>query len=71
MKYFIYFLMLFALGMMALSLRLINFNNPFIDNQSQFGSIGFMASLIILVLLFILLASKKVKEKYDEKLNNE
>lgn len=65
MKYFIYFLMLFAVAMMVLSLSLIDFNNVF-GEESQFGSIGFMASLIILVLLVILLASKKVKEKYDQ-----
>lgn len=65
MKYFIYFLMLFAVGMMALSLKLINFDNVFAE-ESQFGSIGFMVSLIVLIVLVILLASKKVKEKYDE-----
>ena len=69
MKYFIYFLMLFAVGMMALSVSLIDFNNV-MGEQSQFGSIGFMASFIVLILLVILLASKKVKDKYDSiKLN--
>ena len=65
MKYFIYFLMLFAIGMMILSLSLINFDNVF-GCESQFGSIGFMASLIIFVLLIILMVSKKVKERYEE-----
>ncbi len=64
MKYFIYFLMLFAVGMMVLSISLIDFKDV-MGEQSQFGSIGFMASFIVLILLVILLASKKVKEKYD------
>ena len=69
MKYFIYFLMLFAVGMMVLSISLIDFNDV-MGEQSQFGSISFMASFIVLILLVILLASKKVKDKYDSiKLN--
>lgn len=67
MKYFIYFLMLFAVAMMVLSLSLIDFDHV-LGEESQFGSIGFMASLIVLVLLIILLAAKKVKEKYDQQL---
>ncbi|GGE25349.1 hypothetical protein [Psychroflexus planctonicus] len=69
MKYFIYFLMLFAVAMMVLSLSLINFDN-LLGEESQFGSISFMASLIVLVLLIVLLASKKVKEKYNEQLQD-
>jgi len=65
MKYFIYFLMLFAVGMMVLSASLIDFKDVF-GAESQFGSIGFMASFIVLIVLVILLASKKVKEKYDQ-----
>lgn len=67
MKYFIYFLMVFAVAMMVLSASLIDFSNIF-GEESRFGSIGFMASLIVLVLLFILLASKRIKQKHDENL---
>ena len=57
--------MLFAVGMMVLSISLIDFNDV-MGEQSQFGSIGFMASFIVLILLVILLASKKVEDKYDQ-----
>lgn len=64
MKYFIYFLMVFAVAMMALSASLIDFTHVF-GEESKFGTIGFMASFIVLVLLSILLVSKKIKEKHD------
>lgn len=67
MKYFIYFLMVFALAMMVLSASLIDFSNVF-GEKSKFGSIGFMASFIVLVLLVILFVSKKIKQKYEESL---
>lgn len=68
MKYFIYFLLLFALAMMALSASLVDFQDVF-GEESKFGSIGFMASLIVFVLLVILLLSKKLKEKYEQQAN--
>ena len=67
MKYFIYFLMVFAVAMMILSASLIDFSDVF-GEESKFGSIGFMASFIVLVLLVILFVSKKIKQKYEESL---
>lgn len=64
MKYFIYFLMLFAVGMMILSLTLIDYSNVF-GQESSFGLIGFLVSLCSLLILSILLVSKALKEKYD------
>lgn len=65
MKYFIYFLIVFAIAMIGLSISLIDFDDVF-GEESQLGAISLLASLIVLVLLVILLVSKKVKEKYEE-----
>lgn len=64
MKYIIYFLMLFSVAMMILSVTLIDFSNVF-EDESSFGLIGFMVSLCSLILLGILLVSRALKERYE------
>jgi|GEM_PF-842411 len=66
MKYFVYFLMLASLGMMVFSLTLMDFQDLFGKDQSKYGLISFMISLCILVFLFIVQRSTKVKAKYDQ-----
>ena len=66
MKYFVYFLMLASVGMMAFSISLIDLQDLSGSDQSQYGLISFMISLCILVFLFIIQRSTKVKDKYNE-----
>ncbi len=66
MKYFVYFLMLASVGMMIFSLTLVDFGDLFGNDQSKYGLISFMISLCILVFLFIIQTSTKVKSKYDQ-----
>ena len=66
MKYFVYFLMLASVGMMAFSLSLMDLQDLFGSDQSQYGLISFMISLCVLVFLFIIQRSTKVKDKYNE-----
>lgn len=66
MKYFVYFLMLASLGMIVFSLTLIDFDNPFGYDQSKYGLIAFMISICILIFLFIIQLSTKVKAQYDK-----
>lgn len=64
MKYFIYFLLLAAVGLMIYCLTIIDYDDLF-SAKNQFGLIGVGACLCTGVLLLILLQSKKLKEKYD------
>lgn len=66
MKYFLYFLMIATLGMMIFSVTLIDINNLFGADQSQYGLISFMISLCVLLFLVIIQRSNKVKSKYDQ-----
>lgn len=66
MKYFLYFLMIATLGMMIFSVTLIDINNLFGADQSQYGLISFMISLCVLLFLVIIQRSNKVKFKYDQ-----
>lgn len=66
MKYFLYFLMIATLGMMIFSVTLIDINNLFGADQSQYGLISFMISLCVLLFLVIIQRSNKVKSTYDQ-----
>lgn len=66
MKYFLYFLMIATLGMMVFSVTLIDINNLFGADQSQYGLISFMISLCVLLFLVIIQRSNKVKSTYDQ-----
>jgi len=65
MKYFIYFLIVSALGLMVFSGRFLNFENLLGDEQSFSALIGILVCLCVIIVLFILLLSKKIKEQYD------
>lgn len=66
MKYFIYFLMISAVGLLIFSGSLVNPEDLVGDKKSFTGVLGIMVCLCILVLLWILLLSKRLKEKYEE-----
>ncbi|WP_127845973.1 hypothetical protein [Psychroflexus aestuariivivens] len=65
MKYFIYFLIISAVGLMILSATFLNFENLLGDEQSFTALVGVLVCLCTIILLFILLLSKQIKEKYD------
>jgi Kef-type K+ transport system membrane component KefB len=58
--------MLSAVGLMVFSGTLVNPNDLVGDKKSFTGVLGILVCLCILVLLFILLLSRKLKEKYEE-----
>ncbi|PKG41293.1 hypothetical protein CXF67_15865 [Psychroflexus sp. MES1-P1E] len=66
MKYFIYFLILSAIGLLIFSGTLVNTNDLVGDQKSFTGVLGILVCLCILVLLFILQLSRKLKQKYEE-----
>jgi uncharacterized membrane protein YhaH (DUF805 family) len=66
MKYFIYFLMISAVGLMIFSGSLVNPQDLVGDQKSFTGVLGILVCLCIIVLLFILQLSRKLKQKYEE-----
>jgi uncharacterized membrane protein YhaH (DUF805 family) len=66
MKYFIYFLIVSAIGLLIFSGTLVNPDDLVGDKKSFTGILGILVCLCIIVLLFILLLSRKLKEKYEE-----
>lgn len=65
MKYLIYFLLLASVGLMVYCLTMVNYDDLFSEGN-RFWLIGFGASLCAMVLLLILVQSKKLKEQYDK-----
>jgi hypothetical protein len=66
MKIIIYILIAIALGLIGFNATKIDWSSPFTGDNTV-GLIQIMASLCAIVLLLILLFSKKVKEKYKNK----
>ncbi len=66
MKYLIYFLILASVGLMVYCLTMVNYDDIF-STDNRFWLIGFGASLCAMVLLLILIQSKKLKEQYDKR----
>ncbi|MEK6152686.1 hypothetical protein WIW50_05480 [Flavobacteriaceae bacterium 3-367] len=58
-------LVLFALGLIAYNVTLVDFENP-LQGDSIIAIIGILASLCAIVLLLIFIASKKIQKKVDE-----
>lgn len=59
-------LILLALVLIAYNVTIIDFNEP-LGEQSIIAVIGVVAALCAIVLLLILLASKKIREKVEDK----
>lgn len=58
-------LILFALGLIAYNVTLVDFENP-LQGDSIIAIIGILASLCAIVLLLIFITSKKIQKKVDE-----
>ena len=62
MKIFTYILMALAVMLIIYNITLLNFNN-LLEGDSQTALIGILASSCVLVLLAILILSKKIQKK--------
>lgn len=62
MKYLMYVLMVIALGLMIFNITKIDFQHLF-DAKNSVPLIGVLAPLVVVLLLAILLVSKKIEEK--------
>ncbi|WP_304038518.1 hypothetical protein [Mesonia mobilis] len=64
MKYFIYFLMLFALGLLIYNVTIIDFND-LMAKDSKVAVACVLSSLCVIVLMLILLISREIKKKAE------
>ncbi|MEW4923390.1 hypothetical protein [Algibacter sp. 2305UL17-15] len=62
MKYFAYIIIIISIGLGVFNVREIDINAPF-EGQSMIGLITILASLCAIVLMLILLTSKRIEEK--------
>lgn len=65
MKIFIYILMLLAAAIIIYNATLLDFNN-LLGDRSALALIGIVSSLCVIVLLAILLISKRIEKKHNE-----
>jgi Na+/melibiose symporter-like transporter len=64
MKYFIYFLMISALGLFVYNLTMIDFSNV-MGEDSKVAVACTLASLCVIVLMLILLISREIKKRAE------
>jgi len=62
MKALIYTLLILSVSLLIFNATQLNFNDV-LEGQSKIAIIGILASLCSILLLWILLVSKKIKEK--------
>ncbi len=65
MKKFIYILLVLAVGLLIFNITQLNFNDLF-GEESSGSFIGILASLCVIVLMFILLVSRKIQHKVKD-----
>ncbi|MEY8020246.1 hypothetical protein AB8P51_05425 [Muriicola sp. SD30] len=58
-------LIILALALIVYNVTIVDFNDP-LGEQSIIAVIGIVASLCAIILLLILLTSKKIQEKVDD-----
>ncbi len=66
MKIFIYLLMLLAVGVIIYNFTLLDFND-LLGDESSLALIGIVAAACVLVLMGILLTSKAIAEKDNQR----
>tara|TARA_B100000378_G_scaffold269235_1_gene257108 strand:- start:395 stop:592 length:198 start_codon:yes stop_codon:yes gene_type:complete len=64
MKYFIYFLMLCALGLLIYNITIIDFSD-LMAKDSKVAVACVLSSLCVIVLMLILLISREIKKKAE------
>lgn len=64
MKYLIYGLIVLSSTILIYNLAILDYKNPFAE-ESIYILIGIFASLCAIVLMLILMVSKKIKEKME------
>ncbi|PZD78514.1 hypothetical protein [Mesonia sp. K7] len=65
MKYLIYFLIISAAALLIYNATLLDFSNLF-GEESSVALACVLACLCVIVLMFILLVSRTIKQKYDD-----
>lgn len=65
MKYFLYLLTGLALMSIVFNATYLNLNNLFVGD-SKTAVIGILASICVLLLVVILMVSKKIEQKFKE-----
>ena len=65
MKFLIYFLIIFALGVMIYNFTFVDFDNAFAGDSGT-ALIGILCSAIVIVLMTILLISRSIAKKAGE-----
>ena len=66
MKIFIYILILLSIGVIVYNFTILNFEDLF-AKESSIALIGILAAAIVIVLLGILLTSKAIDKRYQNK----
>ncbi|WP_136482093.1 hypothetical protein [Cognatitamlana onchidii] len=65
MKYFIYTIIALSVGLGAFNMTKIDFTNPF-EGESIIALITILASLCAIILMLILLVSRRIEQKVKE-----
>ena len=63
MKIFIYILMALSVAVIIYNFTLLNFND-LLEKESAISLIGILSAVIVIILLSILLISKKIDQKH-------
>lgn len=66
MKYFIYIMLVLGVGLVVFNIFQLDFEDIF-DDKSISALIGVLASLCVVVLMLILLVSRRIKQKSERK----
>lgn len=62
MKYFIYFLILCAVALIGYNFSLLDFDN-LLEGDSSTALVGILAAFCVIVLMLILLVSKRIEKE--------
>jgi len=65
MKYFIYSLLFLSLVLLIFNIIQLDFSNIFSDESSN-ALIGILSSLCVMILMLILMISRKIQEKANQ-----
>lgn len=66
MKYLIYVLLILAIVVLIFNITQLNFENLF-EGESSIALIGIFAAMCVIVLMLILMVSRMIKRKAEER----